>query len=108
MSRLDDELKIAFKRQEPSMDFRARVLERINQAPAKQPTFWQKLAAFFEMPARRWATVGAATAALLVAIGVMQYGGVHQQAAQVGDAVRAGINPPNLPGKEAEVARPGG
>jgi hypothetical protein len=108
MSRLDDELKIAFKRQEPSLDFAARVLERINQAPAPKPTFWQRLATFFEMPARRWATVGLATAALLIAIGVARYGGVHQQAAQVGDGVQAVIQTPSVPSKDVVVEKPGG
>ena len=45
MSRLDDELKIAFRRQEPSPDFAARLLERINSTPEPRPSFWQRLAA---------------------------------------------------------------
>jgi hypothetical protein len=106
MSRLDDELKIAFKRQEPSLDFTARVLERINQASAPKPTFRQRFAAFFEMPARRWAAVGLATAALLVAIGVMQYGGAHQQAAQVGEGIQAGIKSPSFPNTGMDVRKP--
>lgn len=105
MSRLDEELKIAFKRREPSPDFTARVLERINQAPAPKPTFWQRLAAFFEIPARRWAAVGLAAAALLVAIGVMQYGRLHQQIAQVGDGVQAVMKTPSVPIQSVEPNR---
>jgi hypothetical protein len=71
MSRLDDELKIAFQRQEPSADFAARVLARINEAPAPQakPTMWQRLAGVFAMPALRYAAAGA-MALLLIIIGV--------------------------------------
>lgn len=71
MSRLDDELKVAFRRQEPSPDFAARVLARINEAPAPQarPGVWQRFAAIFAVPAWRYAAVGA-VALLLVLIGV--------------------------------------
>ena len=73
MSRLDDELKIAFRRQEPSPDFTARLIERINSSPAPRPDFRQRLAAWFSMPRFRWVAIGA-TAVLLIAIGV----GLHQ------------------------------
>jgi hypothetical protein len=71
MSRLDDELKVAFQRQEPSADFAARVLARINDAPAPrpQPTAWQRLAGLFAMPTLRYAAVGA-MALLLIIIGI--------------------------------------
>lgn len=71
MSRLDDELKIAFQRQEPSADFAARVLAHINETPAPQarPTLWQRLAGVFAMPALRYAAVGA-MALLLIIIGI--------------------------------------
>ena len=65
MSRLDDELRLAFKRQEPSADFTARVLARIAEAkePQPAPTFWQRLRDFFSPTVMRWAV---ATAALLL------------------------------------------
>lgn len=71
MSRLDDELKVAFRRQEPSADFAARVLARIDEAPAAQarPNLWQRLSAMFAMPAWRYAAV-TAVALLLVLIGL--------------------------------------
>lgn len=69
MSRLDDELKIAFRRQEPSPDFTARVMERINTAPAQRPGFLQRFAALFALPRLRWVAIGA-TAVILVAIGM--------------------------------------
>ena len=71
MSRLDDELKIAFQRQEPSADFAARVLARINEAPAPpvRLTIWQRLARMFAMPGLGYAAVGA-MALLLIIIGI--------------------------------------
>jgi hypothetical protein len=73
MSRLDDDLKAAFKRQEPSPDFTARLMAQINEAPVPQPrlTLWQRLSGVFAIPALRWATVGA-MALLLIIIGLAQ------------------------------------
>jgi hypothetical protein len=69
MSRLDDELKVAFRRVEPSADFAERVLGRINN---RKPSLWQKLKSFLEPPVARWVAVGVATS-LLVAIFASQY-----------------------------------
>jgi hypothetical protein len=71
MSRLDDELKIAFQRQEPPADFVAGVLARINEAPVPQarPTIWQRLARVFAIPTLGYAAVGA-MALLLIIIGI--------------------------------------
>ncbi|HJQ22539.1 MAG TPA: hypothetical protein VKA60_01400 [Blastocatellia bacterium] len=70
MSRLDDELKVAFQRREPSADFAARVLARLDEAPLKlaPPSLWQRLADWFAVPAWRFAAAGA-MALLLVVIG---------------------------------------
>ena len=72
MSRLDDELKVAFRRVEPSADFADRVLRRINNPPAPKPSLWQKLRSFFEPPVARWVAIGVA-ASLLFAIFASQY-----------------------------------
>lgn len=72
MSRLDDELKIAFKRKQPSIDLAARVLERINEAPAPKRSWRQALAALFGTPHLRWVAIGVA-ASLLVATGIVEY-----------------------------------
>jgi hypothetical protein len=77
MSRLDDELKIAFERKQPSIDFAARVLERINETPAPKRSWWQTLAELFQPPKLRWVAIGVA-ASLLVAIGVAQYHRLHE------------------------------
>ena len=72
MSRLDDELRNAFKRQQPPADFTARVLERIARQPEPRPSLWQRLAAMVEPPKMRWVAIGV-TAALLIAIGAAEY-----------------------------------
>ena len=72
MSRLDEELKIAFQRREPSADFAARLLARLDEAPVMlaPPSLWQRLAGLFALPAWRFAAAGA-MAVLLVAVGVI-------------------------------------
>ncbi len=73
MSRLDDELKIALQRKEAPPDFADRVLARIAELPPS-PSRWKNFLALFQLPAMRFAAVGAA-ACLVVAltIGVQQY-----------------------------------
>lgn len=72
MNRLDEELKVAFQRREPSPDFAARVLARLDEAPVMlaPPSLWQRLAGLFALPAWRFAAAGA-MAVLLVAVGVI-------------------------------------
>ncbi|HEX8091037.1 MAG TPA: hypothetical protein VF762_19440 [Blastocatellia bacterium] len=77
MSRLDDEMRIAFERKQAPPDFAARVLARINDAPAPRKNWWKKLAGLFEQPKLRWVAIGVA-ASLLVAIGVAQYSRLHE------------------------------
>jgi hypothetical protein len=76
MSRLDDELRMAFRREQPSVDFTDRVLERIARQPVPKLKWWQTLAALFQPPKLRWVAIGV-TAALLVAIGAAQYAKLH-------------------------------
>ena len=42
MSRLDDELRNAFRREPPPADFTERLLARVAQQPAPQPRWWQE------------------------------------------------------------------
>jgi membrane-associated protease RseP (regulator of RpoE activity) len=72
MSRLDEELKVAFQRREPSADFAARVLARLDEAPIAlaPPSLWQRLAGLFALPAWRFAAAGAMVV-LLIAVGVI-------------------------------------
>jgi hypothetical protein len=77
MSRLDDELKLMFQREEPSSDFAERVLARIQVKVQPKESFWQRLLGFFQPNAMRWAL--AATAILLIAIiGFIQYQRLHK------------------------------
>jgi hypothetical protein len=77
MSRLDDELRKAFKREQPSMDFTTRLLERVALQPPPKPRWWQRLAVLLEPPKLRWVAIGV-TASLLIAIGAAQYSRMHQ------------------------------
>jgi len=77
MSRLDDELRNAFKRESPPADFTERLLARVAQQPAHQPSWRQKLAMLLAPPKLRWVAIGA-TASLLLAIGAAQYSRVNQ------------------------------
>jgi len=77
MSRLDDELRIAFKREQPSADFAARVLERASRQPAPPESWWQRLAMLLQPPKIRWIAIGV-TATLLIAFAASQYARLRQ------------------------------
>ena len=77
MSRLDDELRNAFRRESPPADFTERLLARVAQRPARQPRWWQKLAMLLDPPKLRWVAIGV-TASLLLAIGAAQYNRLRQ------------------------------
>jgi hypothetical protein len=77
MSRLDDELRNAFRREAPPADFAERLLARVAQQPARQPRWWQKLAMLLDPPKLRWVAIGV-TASLLLAIGAAQYSRLRQ------------------------------
>lgn len=72
MSRLDDELRFALRREEPSSDFADRVLELVAARKTRKPTMWQKLLAFFQPQPIGW-IAATATAALLIAAAVWPY-----------------------------------
>ncbi|MGH9834910.1 MAG: hypothetical protein ACRD9Y_17970 [Blastocatellia bacterium] len=82
MSRFDDELKLALRREEPSADFAGRVMARIAELSAeskreksREKASWlQRLAEFFQPPQMKWAMAGAMAVALIVAgVGVLRY-----------------------------------
>ena len=77
MSRLDDELRKAYRRQQPADDFTARLLERVSQLPAPRAKWWQRLATLLDPPKLRWVAIGV-TASLLLAIGAAQYRRLNQ------------------------------
>ncbi|MCG3159273.1 MAG: hypothetical protein JMDDDDMK_00259 [Acidobacteria bacterium] len=75
MNRFDDELRLAFRRQEPSPGFADRVMARIAQSPSEQKqekprerTGWlRKLSEFFQPPQMKWAMAGAMAVVLIIA-----------------------------------------
>jgi hypothetical protein len=69
MSRLDDELREALRREDPGPDFTARVLARAAAQP-RRVSWWSALAAGFRPP--RWAAAGVAFG-VLVAAGGLEY-----------------------------------
>ena len=85
-SRLDDELRNAFRREQPSADFTTRLLDRVSRERQPRPRWWTKLAMLLEpprlRPMLRWTAIGV-TASLLLAIGAMQYSKLRHTA--VGD-----------------------
>jgi len=93
MSRLDDELRNAFKRESPPAGFTERLLARVAQQPSPRPRWWQKLAMLLEPPKVRWVVIGV-TASLLLAIGAAQYNRLHQVVVNHNDkVVEAGLPP---------------
>lgn len=70
MTRLEEQLRAALKREDPSPDFTARVLSRVAKQPEKR-TAGAWLHEMLAVPRLRWAT--AAVAAIVIAAGV----GVH-------------------------------
>jgi glucose uptake protein GlcU len=97
MSRLDDELKIALRRDEPPEGFAARVLERIQASPveaALQPVgkSWWPISAFrLNWLPGRWLTAGAlACALLLVTVGVYRHR-QEEQARQEAERAKAQV-----------------
>jgi len=91
MSRLDDELRNAFRREQPSAEFTARVLQRLALQPAARPRWWQRLAMLLEPPKLRWVAIGV-TATLLLAIGATQYSKLHRAA--INDSTSVAQAPP--------------
>jgi hypothetical protein len=73
--RLDDELRKAFKREQPLEGFTARILEQVALEGTPRESPWmklKKLAMLLEPPKLRWVAIGV-TASLLLTIGLMQY-----------------------------------
>ena len=102
MSRLDDELRNAFRREQPSTDFSARVLERVAKQPAPRPSWWHRLASLLEPPKLRWVAIGV-TASLLLAIGAAQYRNMKRVVINE-DAKIAEAKSPSVESKESVVS----
>jgi len=66
MSRLDDELRKAFRRETPSADFTERVLKAVAAAPAPRRKWWDELLSLLATPKVRLVAVGVAASLLIV------------------------------------------
>jgi hypothetical protein len=71
MSNLEDDLKIALRREEPSADFAARLLARLNQPPA-EPTWRERLAVLMRPPRLQWVAL-AVIVSVMLPVSVVQY-----------------------------------
>jgi hypothetical protein len=105
MSRLDDELRKAFQREQPSADFAARVLERVAQRPAPRARWWERLAALLSPPKLRWVAIGV-TASLLLAIGAAQYQKLNQSVVTDDGKTAVTLPPPASVSPESTVPMP--
>lgn len=72
MSRLDDALREALRREDPGEDFTARVLARAAAEPAKR-SWWEPLSAAFGPGRMRWAAAGALACLLVAGGGIEHY-----------------------------------
>lgn len=72
MSRLEDELRSALQRQEPSPDFAERVLARLDTAPVEKISRRPAWRSWFGLPRMYRFAVGVA-ACLVLALGVFEY-----------------------------------
>jgi hypothetical protein len=57
MSNLEDDLRIALRREEPAADFTERVLARLNQPAPAEPTWLERLAVLMRPPRLQWVAV---------------------------------------------------
>jgi hypothetical protein len=102
MNRLEEELRAALSREQPSADFADRVMARIAQLPARPAgpdaaprcaDWLSRLAGFFQPPTKRapmkWAMAGAMAGLLAVAgIGVKQHRD-HARALEIAEGEKA-------------------
>lgn len=72
MSRLDDALRQALRREDPGPEFTARVLARAAAEPRKR-RWWESLGAAFAPGRMRWAAAGALACLLVVGGAVERY-----------------------------------
>jgi hypothetical protein len=88
MNPLDQELKNALRRREPSADFTRRVMAGLQSMPVGKQGWSEVIGNFFRFPALRWAAAAAICAALV--IGALAYRR-HQQTVARGEMARAKV-----------------
>lgn len=102
MSRLDDELRNAFRREQPPADFLARVLDRAALQPESRASWWRRLAMLLGTPRLRWVAIGV-TASLLLAISAAQYSRLHK--AVIVDGGKVAVLPPHSEAGDAASSK---
>ena len=70
MSYLEDDLKMALQRTEPSEDFVDRVLARVNQPPPREPAWWERIAVMLRPPRVQWVAASIVLSVLIPVAGV--------------------------------------
>jgi hypothetical protein len=71
MSYLEDDLKMALQRTEPSEDFVNRVLARVNQ-PTPEPGWWERLTVLLRPPRLQW-VVACVILSIMIPVASVQY-----------------------------------
>jgi hypothetical protein len=98
MSRIEDELRTALRRQEPSTDFTERVMARLaatavetKQEKSREKAGWrQKLKEFFQPVPLKWAVAGAIACLLIfAAVGLSRYREHQRAMAEIAQGERA-------------------
>ena len=70
MSYLEDDLKMALQRPEPSGDFVNRVLARVNQPPPPEPRWWERLMVLLRPPRLQWVAASVILSIMIPVAGV--------------------------------------
>ena len=105
MSKLDEELKAALRREEPSADFAYRVLARVQALPPPKPGWRQSLLTLLRPPKLVWVAAGVA-ACLLIALGVQGLRGYERQRAESESTVANGNARTAEPETSSETDKP--
>jgi hypothetical protein len=67
MSYLDDDLKMALRREDPPEDFTERVLARLNHPAAPEPGWWERLAVLLRPPRVQWVALSVIASVMIPA-----------------------------------------
>jgi len=78
MSNLEEDLKMALRREEPPADLADRVLARLAEAP--QPSWWERLSLLMQPPRLQWVAVTVMVSVLLPSAGVLYRREMQQRA----------------------------
>jgi len=102
MKPIDDELRRLLRRKEPPAGFVERVMSRLEAEP-RPPMHGQRVSAFFQWPALRWA-VAAAVVCVAVIAGILRQQHQQQIRAQAERASRQAILALRITNEELDAA----